>query len=225
MFWSEVRSISVGTCRQPLISTNEWFTHFKNVLGGDTNPDKGEEDYSDPPGIEGLDSPICEEDYADPPGIEGLDSPICEEDYSDPPGIEGLDSPICEEEVKKATEHLTLNKSPGPDGSLAERLKNSFEHILSLLVLLFNHVFDTGQYPSTWSGAIIVPIHKSGDKDDPDNYRGVSLLNILGKVFAHILNKRLTLWADENDKIVEEQSGFRAGHSTVDNMFVLYAIV
>ena len=48
MFWSEVRSISVGTCRQPLISTNEWFTHFKNVLGGDTNPDKGEEDYCRP---------------------------------------------------------------------------------------------------------------------------------------------------------------------------------
>ena len=104
-------------------------------------------------------------------------------------------------------------------------LKNSLEHILSLLVLLFNHVFDTGQYPSAWSVAIIVPIHKSGDKDDPDNYRGVSLLSILGKVFAHILYKRLTLWADENDKIVEEQSGFRAGHSTVDNMFVLYAIV
>ena len=51
------------------------------------------------------------------------------------------------------------------------------------------------------------------------------MLSILGKVFAHILNKRLTLWADENDKTAEEQSGFRAGHSTVGNMFVLYAIV
>ena len=51
------------------------------------------------------------------------------------------------------------------------------------------------------------------------------MLSILGKVFAHILNKRLTLWADENNKIVEEQSAFRAGHSTVDSMFVLYAIV
>ena len=157
MFWSEVRSISVGTCRQQLISTNEWFTHFKNVLGGDTNQDKGEEDYADPP------------------------------------GTEGLDSPISEEEVKNAIEHLKLNKSSGSDGILADMLKNSLEHILSLLVLLFNHVFDTGQYPSAWSGAIIVPIHKSGDKDDPNNYRGVSLLSILGKVFAHILNKGLTL--------------------------------
>ena len=117
----------------------------------------------------------------------------CEEDYADPPGIEGLDSPIREEEVKNAIEHLKLNKSSGSDGILADMLKNSLEHILSLLVLLFNHVIDTGQYPSAWSGAIIVPIHKRGDKDNPDNYRGVSLLSILGKVFAHILNKRLTL--------------------------------
>ena len=101
-----------------------------------------------------------------------------------------------------------MNKSPGPDDILAEMLKNSLEHILSLLVLLFNHVFDTGQYPSAWSVAIIVPIHKSGDKDDPDNYRGVSLLSILGKVFAHILNKRLTLWADENDKLLRKKVVF-----------------
>ena len=55
---------------------------------------------------------------------------------------------------------------------------------------LFNYIFDTGEYPTVWTGAIIIPIHKSGNKNDPDNYRGVSLLSILGKVFAHILNKR-----------------------------------
>ena len=96
-----------------------------------------------------------------------------EDDYVDPPGIEYLDNPIKDEEVRKATDHLKLNKSPGPE-ILAEMLKNSLEHVLSFLVLLINHVFDTGQYPSAWSGAIIVPIHKSGDKDNPDNYRGVS---------------------------------------------------
>ena len=92
MFWGEVRSFSIGTCRQPLISTSERFTHFKNVLGSDTNPDKGEENYADPP------------------------------------GIEGLDSPISEEEVKNAIGHLKLKKSPGPDGILAEMLKNSLEY-------------------------------------------------------------------------------------------------
>ena len=50
-----------------------------------------------------------------------------------------------------------------------------------------------GQYPSAWSGAIIVPIHKNGDKDDPDNYRGVSLLSILGKVFTHFKQTTYTV--------------------------------
>ena len=76
-----------------------------------------------------------------------------------------------------------------------------------------------------WTTAIIVPIHKSGDKDNPDNYRGVSLLSILGKAFAHILNKRLVNWAEENDKIVEEQGGFPHGYSTTDNIFVLFSTV
>ena len=84
-----------------------------------------------------------------------------EDDYVDPPGIEGLDSPISEEEVRKAIGHLKLNKSPG---ILAEMRKNSLEYILSFLVLLFNHVFDTGRYPSAWSGAIIVAIHKKATK-------------------------------------------------------------
>ena len=72
---------------------------------------------------------------------------------------------------------------------------------------------------------MIVPIYKSGNKDNPDNYRGISLLSVLGKVFAYILNRRLTLWADANNKIAEEQGGFRSGYSTMDNIFVLYAVV
>ena len=93
------------------------------------------------------------------------------------------------------------------------------------LFCFFNHVFDTGQYPSALSAAIIVPIHKSGDKDNPDNFPDDSLPSILGKVFAHVFNKRLTMWADENGKIAEKQSGSCTGHSTVNNMFVLYAII
>ena len=111
-FWSEVRSVSGGTCRQPVISTTECFTHFKSVLGDETNLGRGEDDYVDPPGIE------C------------------------------LDSPISKKEVRKATDHLKLNRSAGPDSILAEMLKKPLKHILSFLVLLFNHVFVTGQYPS-----------------------------------------------------------------------------
>ena len=101
-------------------------------------------------------------------------------------------------------------------------IKTSLPQILPFLVALFNRIFDTEEYPTEWTGAIIIPIHKSGNKNDPDNYRGgggergVSLLSILGNVFAHILNKRLQ---EENNKIAEEKSGFRTGYSTMDNVF------
>jgi Reverse transcriptase (RNA-dependent DNA polymerase) len=127
--------------------------------------------------------------------------------------------------VVSAINHLNPNKSAGPDGILAGMLKNSTEQTLPFIVELFNSVFDSGDYPSVWTGAIVVPIHKSGDVDNPDNYRGISLLSILGKVFATILNKRLAGWASDNNKIDEVQSGFRAGYSTIDNIFVLYSIV
>ena len=70
-----------------------------------------------------------------------------------------------------------------------------------------------------------MPIHKSGNPDIPDNYRGISLLSILGKSFSHILNKRITAWSDQNNLIDESQGGFRAGYSTIDNIFVLHTIV
>ena len=145
-------------------------------------------------------------------------------DEEDPPSVDVLDSPITEEDIMRAVEHLKTNKAPGTDGIVAEMIKTSLSQILPFLVALFNRIFDTEEYPTEWTGAIIIPIHKSGNKNDPDNYRGVSLLSILGKVFAHILNKRLSWWQEEN-KIAEERSGFRTGYSTMDNVFVLYAIV
>ena len=145
--------------------------------------------------------------------------------YTDPASVEFLDRPISAEEVLSAVRHMKINKAPGPDGVLAGMLKNSIPQTLHFIVALFNQIFDSGVYPSSWTGAIVVPIHKAGRTDIPDNYRGVSLLSILGKVFSQIINKRLSTWAAENNKIDETQSGFRAGYSTVDNIFVLYAIV
>ena len=146
-------------------------------------------------------------------------------DEEDPPSVDVLDSPITEEEIMRAVEHLETSKAPGTDDILAEMIKTSLPQILPFLVALFNRIVDTGEYPTAWTGAIIIPIHKSGNKNDPDNYRGVSLLSILGKDFAHILNKRLSWWQEESNKIAEEQSGFRTGYSTMDNVFALYAIV
>ena len=59
----------------------------------------------------------------------------------------------------------------------------------------------------------------------PDNYRGISLLNICSKLYSFVLNKRITKWIDDNEIIGEEQAGFRQERSTFDHIFTLLALI
>ena len=104
-------------------------------------------------------------------------------------------------------------------------LKLGGSKISMFLVTYFNNLFDKGIYPRDWAKATIVPIRKKGNADLPDNYRGVSLLSIISKYYTSILNKQLYAWLEDNNKVAEEQAGFRKKYSTVDHIFVLNAIV
>ena len=110
-----------------------------------------------------------------------------------------LDSDIIEDEVKAAIRHLKSDKSPGPDRIINEILKALDTAITPFLVKYFNKLFSSGSYTIEWTKDIIVPLHKKGVINDVDNYRGISLLNVLSKVlskvFTHIVNRRLTGWA------------------------------
>ena len=96
--------------------------------------------------------------------------------------------------------------------------------VIDYLVLLFNKSFDCGTFTLEWCKSIIVPIHKKGDMNNPDNHRGIALTSVVSKVYTHILNRRLTNWAEREDTLIEEQAGFRSGYSTVDHIFTLYAL-
>ena len=69
------------------------------------------------------------------------------------------------------------------------------------------------------------PFTKKGSIDDPDNYRGITLLSCIGKLFTASINARLTTYLDEASIIGEEQAGFREGYSTLDHIFVLHSLV
>ena len=94
-----------------------------------------------------------------------------------------------------------------------------------MLCVLFNKLIETGVYPDEWCRAIIFPIYKKGDVNIPDNYRGISLLSCVSKVFTKILNNRLVSWADVNEKMYDVQAGFRKGKSTIDHIFVLQSLI
>ena len=82
-----------------------------------------------------------------------------------------------------------------------------------------------GVIPHSWLDSILVPVYKSGFKSDPCNYRGISLLNVLYKVFSNIINERLVKLTNRFNIVDEMQSGFRSGYSAIDNVFCLQSLV
>ena len=91
--------------------------------------------------------------------------------------------------------------------------------------MLFNTIFDYSIFPSSWRLGIITSIFKKGRRNNPANYRGISLLSNLGKILTGILNTRIVRWAEEKCILSETQAGFRKGRSTVDHIFVLKTLV
>ena len=81
--------------------------------------------------------------------------------------------------------------------------------------------------PSDWRKAIIIPILKdpSSDKRTPLNYRGISLLSCISKVYSALVNKRLTCYLEEYNLLADEQNGFRKDRSCEDHIFTLNSIV
>jgi hypothetical protein len=106
----------------------------------------------------------------------------------------------------------------------AELIKAGGDVLTPVLASLFSAVFRSGQFPAEWSLGAITPIHKKGDTSDPNNYRGITVGHVLGKLYALVINARLTNWLETRGLRARGQAGFRQGHCTVDNCFILRAI-
>ena len=76
-----------------------------------------------------------------------------------------------------------------------------------------------------WAISHIVPIHKTGSKSDPSNYRGISLLSCLGKVFLSVLNNRLLKFSVDQNILSESQLGFRKGNRTSDAHIIIHNLI
>ena len=72
---------------------------------------------------------------------------------------------------------------------------------------------------------MIVPIFKGGEREDLNNYRGITLMSIVGKFFVGILNERLNKFAEKFYIICENQAGFCKSYRTTDYIFTPHAIV
>ena len=137
-----------------------------------------------------------------------------------------LNAKITIAEISKCIKTLKNGKAPADDHILNEYIKSTKEQFLPVYEKLFNVIFDTGIIPSAWLEGIIRPIYKNkGDPKEANNYRPITILSCLGKVFTSVLNSRLTNFLDSDEIILENQAGFRKGYATTDHIFVLSSLI
>ena len=100
------------------------------------------------------------------------------------------------------------------------------QHILiPVFEKLFNMILRTGKYPSSWCDGFIVPIFKNGDPLLLSNYRGITILSAVSKVFNTILHSRIDKFIKEHNLVDHNQIGFQKGSRTSDHMFVLKTLI
>jgi len=100
-------------------------------------------------------------------------------------------------------------------------IKTSQLYLLESLQKIFN----TGVYPKIWAKGYIVPIFKNESKEDPRNYRGITIGSCLGKLFGKIMNTRLEKFLSSINIISLEQIGFCKEKRTSDHHFVLKTLI
>ena len=117
-------------------------------------------------------------------------------------------------EVRKALKELKSKKATGVDGIPARLLKDGADSLASPLSVIFNLTIQQNFIPAEWKKAKVTPLHKSGTKEDPRNYRPISVLPVVSKVLERLIHKQLENSFDEHNLLCKSQSGFRQMHLT-----------
>jgi len=134
-----------------------------------------------------------------------------------------LDSEFTLYELKKALAGVKQT-SPGRDDIGYEMVKHLSETSLSIILSLFNKVWESGKLPADWKHGVIVPIAKPGkDRTQPNNYRPIALTSNLCKLMERMLMSRLVHIIEKKNLFSPYQSSFQKGRSTMDSVLCLEA--
>ena len=141
------------------------------------------------------------------------DGPVCGKSFS-----QGAEIRFDTDIVWKKLINLKKDKSPGPDGIHPMLLQSTADNVAKPLADIFAASFAQGLVPSDWRKANISPIFKKGRKDNPNNYRPVSLTSVPCKVMESIVRDAVVDYVEKNRIISEQQHGFVNGRSCLTNL-------
>ena len=134
-----------------------------------------------------------------------------------------LAEPPNEDEILEALGQLAVGKASGMNGLFPDVLKCCGGPLLEYIVVLFRTVWEERCVPLEWRDALLVPVPKKGDLSCCDNWRGISLLDVMSKLFVRVLNNRLQLVVEET--VSDSQCRFRTGRGCVDMIFCVRQLV
>ena len=139
---------------------------------------------------------------------------------------EGLNNiVISTKEIKDILEKLDVRKAMGPDGVANWVLKECSSQLMEVIQNIVNSTLQKGKIPKDWKRADITPIYKSGNKEEPLNYRPVSLTSVVAKISERIIKDQWVKYLEDNNILTEKQFGFRKGRSCATNLISFYSRV
>ena len=122
---------------------------------------------------------------------------------------------IQEKEVFELINKLDKTKATGLDKIPCKILKLAANVVVPSLTLIFNQSIISGVFPREWQSARVTPIFKKGIKTDPENYRPISVLPVVAKIFEKLVFNQFYEYLNNNSLLTSCQSGFRSLHSTL----------
>jgi hypothetical protein len=126
-------------------------------------------------------------------------------------------------EVETSIAKLKKYKCPGIDKISAELYQAGGETLVPVIHKLITSIWNKEEMPDQWKESIIVPIHKTGDKTDCNNYCGISLLSTSYKILSNALLSWLSPYMGEI--MGDHQCEFRRNRSTTDQIFCIHQIL
>ena len=115
--------------------------------------------------------------------------------------------------VRKLRSKLNSHKASGPDCIPIFILREAVEEMSPILSKIFQFSIDSGEVPSDWRSANIVPIFKKGDKHQASNYRPVSLTSVTCKILEHVVHSNVMNHFSQHNILCDNQHGFRSKRS------------
>ena len=153
------------------------------------------------------------------------DANICAGTGNDCVVSEIINQNFKEDEISECIIQLKNNKSPGTDGIPSEFFKMCKDTLVPYITEIFNYIIEFREFPDVWACGIRSAIFKNGSRAEVDNYRGITILPIMEKIFEIALYKRLYFVNEAFDDVDKFNGGFVCDSRTSDNLFIVNGLI